>query len=798
MTVLMLVMPTSNANAAIGYCSNPNDLAYISSFTASPASQYRGEQVKLSGILTAKKWPSGNGYYRFSNQKKTSEVVTYRNISTGASNIVSYTYTNGPLYMYSYKNNGTLSNTCIIKANSFTFKQIVTVKPAETVDPKVTGISGTSDWNSTPVVYLNMNTTGGQIPYGRLSYELNLPGGPTGSIRVTGNSVAIPMPRNMVNFSVYAPSECSSWLVVGNFKIDMTCRNEWFNNGQSSGTISYGQRTAHLVGANTFTHIKFTPDNKNIVAPANKMELWWEYYIWEQGRIKQVSNSQLWSTAVANGSRQLDGLSKAGSITKTLPEIDRSCAKTSTNCNNWQAYAKVGSGSYSWYALQLKSASAYSLFMNCEPEGGGNVTFKYYDYGQSNYPMSYYNTMKVSKDYTFNLRPPGEGESLGAGGGHLGLLGGFGSKPSAGTRPIMYEGWYGDKWDTVFANNLISGYGPIILSQPWGNYLSEMGNPSCSYPYPSAWVPSTTSISLPSSQWNPTAGTYVYSTVMPVKLASLEVRGGYGANNRSLNANPITIEVVGPDGRTRTTSCHASGTACYNLAIPGGAFKTEGNYSVRACWSGQTSPGINSRVFRGSCSGWINFRVYQTFACNFPEDGSNNITLGPDAQGQIIPGNATGTLQIIKSGDKIRVTYPNVTANNFKGLINTPTPPAGEPQIKGRTRLTSGSDPSAPSDVRLYNASGAEIDANRTGLEWNNGLEVANPVNYISYYWPSAITASGRNTVQIERRIWIWATAFDPTKPNTAPPETQWWSCDASNDMPHSAKVQIINSQLNE
>ena len=809
MTVLMLVMPTNNANAVGGYCSNPNNLAYVSKVTATPASQYKGEPVQISGVLTAKKWANGGGYYTF-NAKSTQRSVgpVSVNMPTGWYSITTLTMYNGDIQMYSYRNNGTLSNQCVIKARSFSFSKTVTVKPPEDIDISWT-VSRERAWNSpVSITFTVRNKSGiGPTPQGYINFDYSgiREGLQKDGIRIIG-STTYSVPINQVAFNAYDEGcrGASIWdfMFGGNI---LYCSSSWYNvhNGLSQNAINGGNK--YLTGHNAIAYVDFISSNNNIWNngveanpwnPGDKAES-----IWQMNSPRQPSD--LWGTASAN-SASVANLSRAGTAEKQLPRLNRSCATTQTNCDGWSAQGRYGNGAYAWYALRINNFNGQNItpsqgsnrafFLNCEPEGNGVVRFQYYDYGQGIYDPAMYNTMMNNKSQVFNLKDPAHGWGATS---QTGILGGFEN----------YRTISNDRWDIVapISNgygasgpqmNYVSGLDKI---QYWGGTTNSLGNASCGYPSPRAWVVSNTTMTLPSSQF--VNGRYIFSTAMSIRLGSLDVRGGAGADNRTLPANPVTIQIRGPINRDVNVFCLANSNAanCIGQAIT--RLGTAGDYTIRACWNGGVTGGGVHRVFTGSCSGFIPFRVYETFSCDFPETPENNITIGPDAQGQTISGVQSGTPQIVRSGDKIRVTYPNVTLANFKGLVSVPSPPAGEPQIKGRTRIADGSNPSSSSDVRLYDASGREIDPGRgSSLEWNDGIEIANPVHFISYYWPSAINASGRTSVQIERRIWVYATAFDPAKGATAPPDTQYWSCSSvgSRDMPHSAWIQIINSQLNQ
>ena len=794
LTMLAMVLPNNAANA-ISNCATFDDKFYTSSVGAYPSSAYAGDTVTVTSVIKTKAWASGNGYYSFSSSggnvswKTTSYISKNASVVQARYGLGTATIYNSGFTIYSYRNNGTLSNSCFVpyatKSYTANINIIPPVKPS--VSWSISKQGSTHRWNDSITVYFNLsNSASGLLDFDLYGYSRGAGATiPIDNVPINNGSGSVTLPSSMLSFNVF-DAECAN---AGGWFWDsqQSCSSTYWNN---AGTTIVSNANRYLHGSNGISSIDYRSSDTRrwYNNTGNASGYPGAGLTWTLQSPIQVSDSSLYPTAVANGDPNIGGISKAGTISKTLPRISSSsCAKNQISCDGYLAYAKIGNGSYAWYALPMNNYATQAFFINCEPEGGGNVTFNYYDYGQADYNGSFYNTMMTNKDKTFNIKQPMSAEGY-LGGSQNGILSGFPKST--------------DRWDTVLnqGSSWLPGIGfnnPNTFSQNWGNYLNTMGNPSCGYPRASAWMPSTTTISLPQSQWNDTAGKYVFSTVMPVKLATLEVRGGSGADNRTLYANPITIEVVGPPGRSRTTPCQSAAVACSNIAIPGGAFTTPGDYQVRACWGGQTSPGVQSRVFLPSCSGYISFKVYQTFACDFPENSTNNITIGPDAQGQVITGNNTSGPKIVRSGDKILVTYPNVTINNFKGLVDVPAPPAGSPQIKGRTRIVSGSDPYANSDVRLYDASGNEINSNRGGLEWNNNIEIANPINFISYYWPSSLSAGGRASIQIERRIWVWATAFDPTQPNTSPPVTQWWSCDTT-DTPHSAWIQIINSQLSQ
>lgn len=814
-TVAMLLLPSNKAEAAIQYCSTWNDKVSVNYHYVSPTSVYAGQQVNAYARFDTKFKSDGSGRYIFDS---TDRMYLYQNKYGITANPAGWGWMGswanidlswGGFIVNEYDNDNNLVNQCRIKWSAIPTHDIAIIKSAQYINVGKPKIYTGYKWNDyvDVKVYVSSSDPSYQ-PQGEITMDFYGAPDIVHKLRasVSGNYATVRIPREWIAFNVFDQGSCAGtgnfWDWAAFWDSAESCSSSFWK-----GTSYIRNNQRYMKGVNRISSVDFRTYNPNIWRDntGNWAGKPGDAGTWQMGYPTQPrSSSELWNTAVANGG-QNDGLSVAGTTTKTLTtRLNAACAKSSSSCNGWTSYGKYGSGSYAWYALKVNSLnhsgsgysslnSNYAYFINCEPEGGGRVTFKYYDYGQSTWTDYMYDRMRTNKDKTFNVGNPFGGRGNGTTPSN-GILEGFG-----------VDGISSDRWDV--AGGITGIYGHALggwlstangseWSQNWGNYVGELGNGTCAYPYPSAWMPSNISISLPASQYAPSVGTYVYSTVMPVSLENLSVMGGSGADYRALNASPVTINVTGPNGRSRTTNCHAGATTCINTAIPGGPFTAPGDYSVQACWNGQTSPGVYSRVFYGGCSNVVSFRVYQTFACDFPENAPNNITIGPDSQGQVITGDNTNSPKIIRSGDKILVTYPNVTLSNFKGLVATPSPPAGELQIKGRTRIATGSNPYANSDVRLYNASQNEIDANRSGLEWNNGNEISNPVNYISYYWPSAISSSGRGSIQIERRIWVWATAFDPTQPITSPPVTQYWSCNTT-DMPHSAWIQIINSQLN-
>ena len=823
MTALMLIMPNDKAHA-INYCSDLDGKFSLSgSLRANPGAQYLGETVSVSGTLRAKEWPSGRGYFSFSNvrgnsysQTNTTAPITRYGVSvtrdpySRVPTAGRATIGNTGFWVYSYsKTDRNYKQSCYVSSNSKTYVAPVTILYPENIDLSWTVSRGRA-WNDpVSITFTVTNKDGsGPTPQGRIDFDYSgiKEGIPYNYNYLSNGKVSVPITMSHIAFNAYdrGCTGGSIWDFIFGGNI-LYCKSSWYNlhNGFSQNAINGGNK--YLTGHNAIAYVEFISSNRNIWNGGNEANPWnpgdKAETIWQMNSPRQSTN--LLGTATGN-TASIPNVSRAGTAEKQLPRLSRTCAANQTTCDGWTAQGRYGSGAYAWYALRINnfngqnitpsSGSNRAFFLNCEPEGNGVVRFQYYDYGQGIYNPTMYSLMMNNKSQTFNLKDPSHGYGATS---EIGILGGFEN----------YRSISGDRWDIVAPiSNLNGALGPQLnyangldKIQSWGGTTSSLGNASCGYPSPRAWVASNTTMTLPASQF--VNGRYIFSTAMSIRLGSLDVRGGSGADNRTLPANPVTIQIRGPINRDVNVFCLANSNPanCIGQAVT--RLNVAGDYNIRACWNGGVTGGGVHRVFTGSCSGFIPFRVYETFSCDFPETPENNITIGPDAQGQIITGTQGGTPQIIRSGDKIRVIYPNVTLANFKGLVSVPAPPAGEPQIKGRTRITDGSNPFSSSDVRLYDATGREIDANRgSSLEWNDGIEIANPVHFISYYWPSAITASGRASIQIERRIWVYATAFDPAKGATAPPDTQYWSCSSvgSRDIPHSAWIQIINSQLNQ
>lgn len=809
MTVLMLVMPTSNADAlpsGESYCKrSTGTFISINSTWTNPGSVYLSEAATGYVRISANNGYSfdrrnGSNYatrsaydsYIGENQVVRRAVGKFITIDVFRISIPSF-----DIKVYS----DTSNSSCWVNVGSQTAEG--TVNKPENIDLSWS-VSGGRAWNDPVTVTFRVTNKDGSgpTPTGEINFDYSGIREGIQYDRIPINGVrSVTIPSNVVSFSAFDRG-CrggSIWDFVFGGNI-LYCSSTWFGTQLTPDPYPINQSTKFLTGHNAIAYVEFITGNRYIWNGGSEANPWnpgdKAESIWQMNSPTQSSN--LFGTASSNTSG-IPNVSKAGTIEKNIPRINKSCVNSST-CDGWKPYTKYSNGSYAWYALRANNFSYKSsgnivnsaFFLNCEPEGNGRVSFQYYDYGQGVYdPYMYKQYMMNNKGQSFNLKDPAHGlHSV----YETGILGGFDNYNSASN----------DRWDII-----------LPATNPWGEALSTQQNfvtmmhvvqrwgggtaPSCVYPSPRAWLPSTTTMTLPSSQF--INGRYIFSTAMPVSLGSLDVRGGSGADNRTLPANPVTIQIRGPINRDVNVYCLSSANPsnCVRQAVT--RLTTAGDYTIRACWNGGVTGGGVHRIFTGSCSGTISFRVYETFSCDFPETPANNITIGPDAQGQVFSGVQGGTPQIVRSGDKIRVTYPNVTLANFKGLVSVPSPPAGEPQIKGRTRIADGSNPTSSSDVRLYDASGREIDPGRgNSLEWNDGIEIANPVHFISYYWPSAITASGRASIQIERRIWVYATAFDPAKGATAPPDTQYWSCSSvgSRDIPHSAWIQIINSQLNQ
>lgn len=812
---LITASPAYAKNQFLGDCKNQDNKYYTKSVQIDPNSAYVGDTVRFTVKIAVYngysfvKWP---GWNTVTLTQGTRTVPSWKwGFPPGGFNLSVDT---GRILMKS----DTTGDTCWVNNKTIT-------GTGWYAPPQPTAVNYTTNYNSgrwDTDVTVNFRVT--HMVNGS-TYKLN----GTVNFYYYGKDYLIPeqapisngygsitIPRSHVVFTVcnrnWQPS--APWdMILKNSLV--SCDSTWFLGsnmyktgwidaliGVKPGQINLTYATKYMSGLNGIAGIAFTPNEPLRWLPSLNA-IPHGFVIDTPG-----TDSQTWGGA--NGAPGLTGVSRAGEDSRNLQRLDKACAQSATSttlCNGWKPYEgkKYGSGAYAWYALRINNfANQTAYYINCEPEGGGRVKFKYYDYGQGAYNASFYdNTLMTHKQQgiRFNLEPPAMSSLTPSA---TGILGGF----EGGSSP--------DRWDILKPARDTGSFWPVVITggftsvfsltpdgfnryQNWGNYTGELGNASCVYPYASAWLPSTTTLSLPSSQI--VNGQYLFSTAMPVRLGSLDVRGGSGADNRTLPATPVRIELRGPENVNVSVYCLSGGnsSACINQAVR--TMRVPGDYTIRACWTGGVVGGGVHRIFTGSCSNTVSFKVYETFACTFPEDAANNITIGPDAQGQTITGNSGGSPKIVRSGDKIRVTYPNVTTNNFKGLVSVPAPPAGNPQIKGRTRIVAGSNPFESSDVRLYKVSGGstvEINSNRgSSLEWNDGIETANPVHYISYYWPSAQTASGRASIQIERRIWIWAQAFDPRQPATSPPVTQWWSCDTS-DSPHSAWIQIINSQLDK
>lgn len=807
---------------------------------------YKGETTTMIGYYSLNK--VGSSTYSTSQTSITSwgsssKVVTpsggsfySAGGSVSISNYARTLYVWKPMYGKLYP-----AGTCNLRASTYTWSDSVTMVPAQPVsmsyssDPK----NSSHTWNADVRISFKITRNPNTGLFGNTYYPYRTLGGAVTFIVNNSSKIGMAVPANgnastnidskLANFNVFDEG-CSGfdlWKFLFNgWQVD-SCKSSWYDAWNiDSGAITLSNQ--HLVGANTVNSVKYTPGSySNYFQETSGSDTGFKL---ESPR--QPTNSQLWNTAASNigAPASIAGVSKAG--TKLVSGVRQTA---SLACNTTSLFC-VDNNAYAWYKIPLNNYGTKQMGVNCEPEGNGQVSVDYYDYGQADYTPSQYWIMKANKQYTYNLSWPNSkwpDTFNGVLTGYSNTLNIANTWATAGT----------DRWDigrnfgeySVALGTLFNT--PNTSSQSWGN---RMANIDCGYPYPNPWVNADIKIALPSKQYNNTSKTYAYSDIMPVTLATLKVSKPTNPDARNLKASPVTIKITGTNKSTINTYCHSSGipSYCNNLRL--GTFKP-GDYNVQACWAG-------NRVFKATCSNVVSFKVYAVFSCNFSQ-ANKPITIdyiNPETGLKTVTGSADTNL--IRSGQLWKVTYPNINlSSDVKGLIGGGT---GGYNVAGRSYIAG--TPIGASEVRLFKVFGGNTDApfeltrqignfanifgtgdsslpglfggwyyaaptdtGKAGVSktktWQM-LPKTNPAQseYISVAWPSTIGPNGvRIPMQLVREVAVYGEAFDPWQLAGEPPNLGWHSCSSSQNgvawnpiaplpggNPQTSKLTIVSGHL--
>lgn len=807
------------------FCSRPaTEFLTNERVTSKPGPLYWDESGIISGKVDTRNY--ADGYYTFNGWNPSMGRTANLNNSyiTGPG---WYYVTNPNIRVYRYNTDkNEYDGSCVIPGGMVKAYTSVATMPQQNVQVNV-WVSWGRAWNDGVTVYSTVYGNGSRRvgAYGKVEAKFN---DKFITIWIDNGMGSANLQKDRINFNVYDKGcDASNPLdiVFGGGHI-LNCTSSWWNLGQTE-RVTFND--LHLTGANYINNATFYSDNESVWHGGWGVGGMYDYQTqdwlrWKMGApgksvnlesdaVNNKAYGQLWDTGM---------ISYSGVETRNLTRINSQkdyspmeCSDDFTPLNSYGQCVKAtfGSKAYAWYALPGDSKHYGIYLFNCQPEGNGMASFKYFDYGQVKTLQwsNQYNGMRAHKNYVYNIEKIKSGGFASPDSFYPEILGNFSSlKPS-----VSGWGFIGapDLWDTIAPNS-------TPASLPWTG-AANSGSASCAYPYPSAWVGSQVDISLPASDYNGAAGTYVYSTMTPVKLASLSVTKPTNPDARSLNADPVTIYISGPDGKTRTTNCHANATTCYNLNL--GTYSKAGDYTIRACWNGD-------RVFTGACSNTVSFRVYPVFTCDFPKAGKNiGIT---DANGNYYTGDAT----IVKGNNPLKLTFPNVDQSDVQGIIEWNAPPAGYSNIIGQTGLTPTSSPGTGTDgkaeVKLFwDAAGtrevkrpamsvalpmADGSNGGTASRWGQGNYDVNNVwsdgqpeaavpsqQYMSFFWPSKEIGRNldgtpkRQTLQVVRYLQMYGTAFDFG--TDVRPRTGWHSCTNSNSNsgnPVSGNLTIISGQL--
>jgi hypothetical protein len=302
---------------------------------------------------------------------------------------------------------------------------------------------------------------------------------------------------------------------------------------------------------------------------------------------------------------------------------------------------------------------------------------------------------------------------------------------------------------------------------------------------------------------------------------------GYDIPVRCLQYAGSTLSL--PDARYKLGSGDILNTCKYDVTLK--AMTTVGKYVAVVKWDGKEGA-IESYVPSDSWSttgaqSRFAFEVVQEFTCTFDDTGAESIWVNYLDKNGATKVSKGAPFTVARSsgqgtGGNMLLTYPNVDADDFVGIIyDAPNIDAAmNGKIRGITKiydakLTNGtvilSSPREPEELRLFKLDMAtEILRNGTnkymfgdyeilGLKTAKSKGATDELFYdnLRAYWPSTQNpVSGlRTPLIIEREINVYGWAWSLGKNAQLELRKDWHTCV---DSPRTAPITVISGQVNQ